>query len=336
MAKRYPFRISDETVNTYGFRMLTSGGNLSEYIKNPVVLLNHNDYSLPIGKGYDIRKEGGEIWLDIEFDSEHDNEAKQVEGKVERDFMRMASIGTWEPEEISDDPALKLPGQTGPTVTKWTLREVSICSIGSNHNALAMYDKKTKQRISLENASTLIRLFDNSSGIMSHKNKNNMKLTSLLKLSDSASEDAILQSVQSILNLNDQLGKEVTSLKSDKTALTTRLESYEKKEKATQKAEAITLLDAAVKAGLINQDGRASWEEDFDRNHDSAKIRLSSIAPRTPVASQVQTGSKVAGKVELRDMSFQEIVKADRLKELKQDNGLYRQKFYDAHGKYPA
>ena len=42
----------------------------------------------------------------------------------ETDFVRMASIGAWPPEEVSDAPELKLPGQTMPTVTRWTVRDV--------------------------------------------------------------------------------------------------------------------------------------------------------------------------------------------------------------------
>ena len=37
--KRFTFVLHDETVNTYGFRMLTSGANLEEFRKNPVILL---------------------------------------------------------------------------------------------------------------------------------------------------------------------------------------------------------------------------------------------------------------------------------------------------------
>ena len=44
--KRFTFVLHDETVNTYGFRMLTSGANLEEFRKNPVILLNHKDLSL--------------------------------------------------------------------------------------------------------------------------------------------------------------------------------------------------------------------------------------------------------------------------------------------------
>lgn len=48
--KRFTFVLHDETVNTYGFRMLTSGANLEEFRKNPVILLNHKDWELPIGR----------------------------------------------------------------------------------------------------------------------------------------------------------------------------------------------------------------------------------------------------------------------------------------------
>mgnify|MGYP003375424942 FL=1 len=44
MKKTKTFVLHDESVNTYGFRMLTSGAVLDEFIKNPVMLLNHNDW----------------------------------------------------------------------------------------------------------------------------------------------------------------------------------------------------------------------------------------------------------------------------------------------------
>ncbi len=57
----------------------------------------------------------------------------------------MASIGAWPPEETSDAYDLMAPGQTGPTVTRWTVREASIVTIGANHNALAFYDRKGRK-----------------------------------------------------------------------------------------------------------------------------------------------------------------------------------------------
>lgn len=142
------FILHDESVNSKGFRMLTAGANLTEFKKNPVMLLMHDDYNMPIGRWENIRVEGTEILADPVFD-EKDSRAIEVMGKVNRGFIRMASIGAWQPEEISDDPIYKLPGQLLPTVTKWTVREASIVTIGSNHNAIVFYDRGTGKYIKL-------------------------------------------------------------------------------------------------------------------------------------------------------------------------------------------
>ena len=136
------FILHDETVNTYGFRMLTSGANLEEFRKNPVMLLNHNDWQMPIGRWENIRIEGSQILADAVFD-EKDPRAVEVMKKVDSDFIRMASIGAWT-QETSDAYDLMLPGQTSATVTRWTVREASIVTIGANHNALALYDHEGK------------------------------------------------------------------------------------------------------------------------------------------------------------------------------------------------
>ena len=115
--KRFTFVLHDETVNTYGFRMLTSGANLEEFRKNPVILLNHKDWELPIGRWENIRIEGTQILADALFD-EKDDEAVKIADKVEGGFLRMASMGAWPPEEVSDAAALTLPGQTLPTVQR--------------------------------------------------------------------------------------------------------------------------------------------------------------------------------------------------------------------------
>jgi hypothetical protein len=333
--KRYPFILHDESVNTQGFRMLTAGADLSVFKSNPVMLLNHNEWELPIGRWENIRKEGTKILADAVFD-EADERALSVMGKVERKFIKAASIGVW-PVASSADPSVMLKGQEYPTITRWKAREASICTIGSNHNALALYDKDN-HLIDLSDRNNLIRLFDTTDTTSHHNNVQNMsKVTNLLKLSDSASEDAITAEVQRIIGLNDSLTTENTALKTDKTALATKLEGYETKEKAARKAESIKLLDAARQEGRINQSGRAAWEADFDSNFDSAKIRLSSIPKQPTVASQVQTGShQPAGVIALANMTFSDIVKADRLKELKADANLYREKFFAAYGKYPS
>ena len=123
---------------------------------------------MPIGRWENIRIEGGRILADAVFD-EDDPRAAEVMRKVDEDFIRMASIGAWPPEETSDAYDLMAPGQTGPTVTRWTVREASIVTIGANHNALAFYDRKDGKIISLDKGADLVRLMDEHS----HNQKNN-------------------------------------------------------------------------------------------------------------------------------------------------------------------
>ncbi len=335
MSDTYTFCVHDESVNTYGFRMLTSGANLEEFKKNPVVLYNHNDWDEPIGRGENIRIEDGRILIDIVFDEE-DEKANKIAGKVKRGFLRMASLGAWPPEEVSDDPGLKLPGQTGPTATKWTMREASVCPIGSNHNALAMYDRGTGKRIDLSDRQAVVHLMDDKSISINHKKTSNMSyLTQMLKLSDSASDQAIQECVQGLITLRDNLQAENATLKTSNQALQNKVTTYETAQKETNKKKAIALVDTAVKDGRIDAKGKDSWLEDFAENFDKAEVRLSSIASRQAVSKQVNTDGKPAGNIELRDMSFREILEKDKLKELKKDKELYREKFYAAYGKYP-
>ena len=100
------FVLHDESINTQGFRMLTAGCDLTEFKKNPVMLYNHNDWSRPIGRWEHIRIEGGKILADPVFDMEdkRENGGAEIASQVERDFIRMASIGAWPPDEVDDDP----------------------------------------------------------------------------------------------------------------------------------------------------------------------------------------------------------------------------------------
>lgn len=335
MAKK-TFILHDETVNTQGFRMLTSGADLSAFENNPVMLLNHNDWDLPIGRWENIRVEGSRILADAVFDEE-DERAAAIMGKVERGFLKAASIGAW-PGETSVDPSLMMPGQTYPTFTTWKAREASICTIGSNHNALALYDKENRL-IDLNDKQQLIKLFDAGGGIdVSHKNNTQMTiLTGLLKLSDNASEQAIADEVRKIIQLRDQLQTENGTLKTENQALQSKVDVFEQKEKGERKATAIKLIDAAIKESRLDAKGKDAWLAMFDSNFDQAKAQLEAIPARGSVAAQVQTSSSGGkGIVKLADMAFTDIVKADRLKELKKEPELYKQKFFEAYGKYPA
>lgn len=319
------FVLHDESVNTYGFRMLTSGANLEEFRKNPVMLLNHEDYTLPIGRWENIRVEGGRILGDAVFD-EGDARASEVKRKVENNFIRMASIGAWPPEEKSDAYDLMLPGQTLSTVTKWTVREGSIVTIGANHNALAFYDRESKQLIDLNDKTNLIRLMDSNNPI----NKKKMSvLTGVLKLHDSASEAEIVTAIQGVMSNNDRLSKE------NKT-LADAIDKQNADKKAAQKAESVTLADAAIKDGRYDANGREVLLKLFDADFDGTKAMLAAIPKRGGVATQITGGKNAVDLGDWKNKSWEELDKAGKLVELKDNHpDVYTEKFKQRFGVEP-
>lgn len=141
------FILHTESLNAQGFRMLTDGADLSDFEKNPVLLFNHirpvgneKNQILPIGYWTDIELKDGVITA-VPFFDDNDEFAMSIHSKVESGILKMCSAGA-EPVETSSDPAHLLPGQKLETVTKWKLKEGSICDIGANPDALAvaLYD----------------------------------------------------------------------------------------------------------------------------------------------------------------------------------------------------
>ena len=139
------FICSDESINRYGFRVLTAGIDLTEFKKNPVMLFNHERmswsadvYNGPIGRWDNIEVKDGKLMAEPIIDA-NDPKGAILSSKVENDFIRAASIG-FQIMETSEDPKLMLPGQTRPTITKCKLFEISLVDLPANTNAVKLFD----------------------------------------------------------------------------------------------------------------------------------------------------------------------------------------------------
>ena len=327
MAHPITFILHDDSVNTYRFRMLTSGANLEEFRRNPVMFLHHNDYDLPIGRWENIRVEGSQILADAVFD-ELDDQAMKVKGKVDRGFIRMASIGAWAPEAKTEDPAMMLPGQTGPTVTKWTVREASIVAIGANHNAMRMYDRTTGEQIDLSDTDAVLRLMDD----LTLKTDNMSTLKTILKLHDNASDADIEAAVQTLQQENESLKQANTTLADENKQLKEAADAAAQQRQQEQKAEAVKLVDAAVRDGRLNASGKESFIALFDTDFEKAKATLEAIPAVKSVTEQIEQG-----KAELQDLaakSWDQLDREDLLVKLRDlSPELYEQKKQEKFGK---
>lgn len=309
-----PFLINDETVNRYGFRILTSGIQTDEFQMNPLMLKDHeDDVEDVVGRWDNIRVNGSEMLADPVFDME-DEESAKLAGKVNRGFIKCCSVGVM-PLETSNDPALMLPGQTLPTVTKCVLLEVSIVAKGANKNARIQLMDQSGKRINMTDAGQLLKLKE---GISNLNPINNMKINELLQLKADAGADEQAIAIQAIINARDIAEAEVQVLKDKEND---RL----KREKETQDAEAIRLTDAAIKDGRINADKKDVYLKLFAGDFNSAREALEAIPVRKPVTEQLQDMTPNPNELaELTKLSFTELDRQDKL-------GIVRAKYPDLY-----
>lgn len=261
----YTFLLSDESVNSYGTRVLTDGIRLDDYKKNPVVLWNHirawsdkEDQVLPIGKIVKIWKDGGKLYGDIEFDQK-DAFAAKVEHKVEQGIIRACSVSI-SVITTSEDGAVLVQGQTRPTVMESCLREVSVVDIPANKNCVRLYDDGTGAELNFADGQ------DNFLLPLLKLKKMNLKdeILSALGLKD-ADDRAVVAEIARLLGE----AKAAETLRQENGTLKEQLKEFRDKEESDRQAAVAGLVDDAIKARKIAASDRADYialaEKDFER-----------------------------------------------------------------------
>jgi HK97 family phage prohead protease len=247
------FVLNDERVlNSYGFKIKTAGIYLGRFISNPVMLDGHNNSNASvIGRWKEWKAEDVILSADTDFDME-DPKAADISGKVDRDFIKSASMG------IAFKKAdLKMIG--GELVLeKCELLEASIVAIPSNSAAL----KLTMDGESLSDTDVKELCLT----VAQNSDSDNPKIThTMLKLSQiafialgfsatmtEASEDQINTAVLALSKEKDELKKKL-ELSEDK------VNAYETAEKTKKQGEITQMVDAALTAGKITADKKQTY-----------------------------------------------------------------------------
>ena len=193
-------RLTNDTLNSYGYRVLTEGVDITQYERNPILLYMHNR-GKAIGLIKDIKKENGEITGELAFE-----EATELSTQCKKqwDFgsLRMVSIG-FEIVETSEAAELIVPGQRYATVTKARLIEVSLVDIGANNDAIRLH--KDGQLITLSEGG------DCPLPRLNHKPTNNQPqmdiktLALTLGLPETADEVAVNAKLAELKTANDDV-----------------------------------------------------------------------------------------------------------------------------------
>lgn len=193
------FCITDNSLNVYKYRCLTEGLQLDEVKKNPIGFLMHKRENGVVVRWEDFRTENDQVFAKPVVNLSHP-EGQSIADQIENGFLNAASVGKIVCLEATNDPNLKLEGQTGPTVTKWFPREISLVDIPGNYNALAnLYDENDNE-LNLADFNN-----DNTDNTMSKNALNVAVILTALNLSDQAQEGEVLGVIQDLIDKADKV-----------------------------------------------------------------------------------------------------------------------------------
>lgn len=140
-------RISTTSVDRDGDVVLPSGLKLQDYRKNPVVLLNHDNGSLPIGRAMSVRRSSDHVVAKIKFaerPAEHPITAEWVPDTIlslfKQDILRAFSVGfiPIDMRDSTDKDRKRYGDDVRRVITSWNLMEFSVVPVPANQDALAV------------------------------------------------------------------------------------------------------------------------------------------------------------------------------------------------------
>lgn len=261
------FRLSDSTVNEYGYRLLTSGYQIEEYRKNPIGYYMHQREAGVVVRWDDLKIEDDSI-TGLAIINMANARGAQTLSELEHGFLNAASVGHIVVLEYSMEKELMLPGQTGPTITKWYNKECSLVDIPGNSNALAyLYDVD-------ENILNLADMTNGWHSTIQIQPETMNLLKKELQLAANASTDELISSVTNLKATINSLNvaKENLSAENEQLQHTLQLLTSEQ-----NKLRVGTLLDRALEDKKITVALKARLAADYKDNADGLEALLATM-----------------------------------------------------------
>ena len=244
MGKRV--RITNDSLNSYGTRVLTSGMEISQYERNPVLLYQHNRGQV-IGYVKDIKVENNEVTGELMFDC-----ASELSQRCKKQFefgsLRMVSVGI-DVLETSEAKEHLVQGQTRATITKSKLFEVSLVDIGANDDAIVLHKDGELITLSKDEKSSYLPLISNNQILTKMEQKT---LCLLLGLPETADEAAIKAAIEGLKAAQVQMSK----LEKEKATL-----ELERLTSAVDKAISEKRIDATKKDQFVELGKKVGYQE---------------------------------------------------------------------------
>lgn len=321
------FLLTDNTVNVYGFRLLTEGFLLDRYKANPIGYRQHKREDGIVLRWEDFRIDGDRVYAKPVINLSNPL-GKQTAEEVENGFLNAASVGGIVVVEHSKDPALMLEGQTGPTITKWYSKEISLVDVPGNPNATAIQLFDASERaINLTDfiQDTLKDLRGNTFFNHSNKKNNSMSLKNLLiatlalgglSLADDTSDETLADKVKDLMGKAGQVPELEKKLSDTQQALDKAKSDLQEQKTAQDLTQVKSLTDEAIKAGKLTVKLAQELSDKYSDDPAGLKNLIDAMPAYQPVTKQIE-GAQASAK-NLADLSWSELDKQGKLSELKQ------------------
>lgn len=302
------FLLTDDSVNCYGYRLLTSGLQLDRF-DPPIGFFMHNREQGVAVRWEDLTVRDNALYGKPVVD---DSRFPDLVAQIEDGFYSAASVGHIVALSMSEDPSLRIEGQTGPTVTEWFPRECSIVDIPGNYNAVA------QSRLFDENNNVLMDLSDKQThSIMTEKA---ITLEALLEigLPNLVAESTTEQAVQIIRDLVA------------KAARTTTAEAALQSLQAQVVADKVnSVVDKALADHKVNAIMAEKLKQDYATNPEGLEALVAAMPAQATISNQLKAEDlpqKYQGKT-WHDLYMQE----GALEDIKKNYPSYYEKLVKQH-----
>lgn len=286
------FILNDETkVNSYGFRVPNKEIKLTRFLDNPVMLDMHERGLLKvIGRWENIRIEKPFLLADPVFDVD-DPEANRIAGKVERGFIRGASIylhfGEGTRMEKADDGV--------PELCDTEAFEASIVDIPSNANSIKLCSAPGKVLEDSEvklSVSTLISELTKENNNQNLESMNNFKLSApaLAALAGVGLKDS--DKPEEVNSAIEKLSADLTTANDNHLKEKKKREDLEAKVKVDTEAAALALVDGAILEGKLTATVKDEFMEMAKGNYALAVKVIGGMPGKVTLGSMVNNKSQ--------------------------------------------
>lgn len=325
------FPLTNSMVNEYGFRLLTSGYVMEEFLKNPIGYRMHNREDGVICRWEDLRIDGDTVYGKPVINLANPK-GEQTVSEVENGFLSHASVGQIVLIEYVVEPHPERPDESIVTGTKWYHKEASLVDAPGNRGLLPVLCDADEREIKIAD---LTSNFQNQHTMKQVTLSMTPALIGVLGLADGSNPDvsAVIAAISDLSAKAQDATLQITQLKNELSTAQTALQNLQD---ASGEEGIMAMLAEAKLAGKVNDKTVEKLAVQYKGRPEELKELLADMQPFGSVLPHLQGGGDGKVPKEFEGKTWGDLHKANKIKDLKDKApDLYKQLYKAEYGREP-